>query len=565
MKKYPYLIISCLLIVVFTLSAAGCGSPAPTEVSTTSEEKSGDQATEVSSASEEDVTEPVVIRFGWTDEPDCMTNIYTCGTIYFLSEILWEGVNGLGPDCKLFPRYVDSVDVTNDGKTFTFNLREGITWNDGEPFTAEDMVQHWDWITTKTIGDWYWITAKAVSWEALDELTFELTLSVADSSFLNGYTTWNWVLPPQIYGEFTEDDIFSYSSDNPVATGPYKLTEWKRGSYMIFDARPEYYLGKPAMDRIVVQFFKNEDAMVNALLSGDIDVIPGGLSPQYFDLLEESEDITMYNEPPGRILYLDFNLRSGVEGKHPAIDDPVVREAIDYAIDKQQIVDVVLFGHGITCPTASNCGPLTEWPAEDPSLQVFPQDFTKANQLLDEAGYLDTDSDGVRETPDGEPLEFSLFFNVDMPPAQPIASLLKEWVMEIGIVIEPEAMEAATLTNRQVFTGEYELAIRSWVNEYDPGVLGDLFSCNAGMPFTGYCSEEWDEAWQLTLQSYGAERRENINKMDRQFQTDRPFIHLAGMDHIGGFRTEKLDMPTDACPYYGGLLSWYGVMNTKVK
>jgi peptide/nickel transport system substrate-binding protein len=555
----------CILSLSMLLTLVGCTPAATTEPAIVPEEPEASQPTAPPPA--EESTEPVVMRFGWKDEPDCMANIYTCGTIYFLSEILWEGINGLGPNCSLIPRLAKSVDLTNDGKTFTFHLNEGIMWSDGERFTTEDMKQHWDWITTKTIGDWYWITSKAESWKDIDEFTFELTLSQPDSSFLNGYTIWNWVLPPQVYGDFTEDDIWTYTTDNPVTTGPYQLTEWERGSYMIFDALPDYHLGKPPIDRIVVQFFANEDAMVNALLSGDIDVIPGDLSPQYYDTLAADPNITIYQQPPGRILYLDFNLREEVEGfdKHPAILDPVVREAIDYALNKQQIIDVALFGHGYLCPTASTCGPLTEWPAIDPGLQVFPQDFEKANQLLDDAGYIDTDDDGVREAPDGRPMAWSLYFDVDTPPSQPTAALIKEWAAEIGIAIEPEAMEGATLINRQVFTGEYEMALRSWVNEYDPGVLGDLFSCDAGMPFTGYCSERFDDALHKAQLSYGDERRGHVDEMDLILQEERPYIHLAGIGSLGGYHSEKLEMPADACPYYGGLISWYAVMNTVVK
>ena len=88
-----------------------------------------------------------------------MANIYTCGTIFFLSELIWEGVYGLGPNCTpLIPRQMEAVDITNDGKTFTFHIHEGVTWSDGEPFDAHDMAAHWDWIADKSIGEWYWIT-----------------------------------------------------------------------------------------------------------------------------------------------------------------------------------------------------------------------------------------------------------------------------------------------------------------------------------------------------------------------------------------------------------------------
>jgi peptide/nickel transport system substrate-binding protein len=225
----------------------------------------------------------------------------------------------------------------------------------------------------------------------------------------------------------TEDEIWEYKTDNPVVTGPYIITEWERGSYIIFDARPEYHLGKPPIDRIVVQFFANEDAMVNALISGEIDVIPSQLGLQYYDKLFADPNITLWEMPPGRIMHLDFNLREEVSGfdKNPAILDPVVREAFDYDIDKQQIIDIALLGHGYLCPTAWTCGPLYDW-GVDPNLEVISQDFEKANNLLDDAGYLDTDGDGVRETPDGLPMVISLSYDIAISTNPPAADMIMD-------------------------------------------------------------------------------------------------------------------------------------------
>ena len=85
------------------------------------------------------------------------------------------------------------------------------------------------------------------------------------------------------------------------------------------------------------------------------------------------------------------------------------------------------------------------------------------------------------------------------------------------------------------------------------------------MPFTGWCSEEFDEALHNAQQTFGEARRPYIDQMDRAFQTERPYIYLAGVDSIGAYLTEKLEMPADSCPYYGSLASWYTLMNTEVK
>lgn len=556
MHKRMSIILVYLLTLSLVLTMVGCTTPTETEVPTSAEPAEPTDAPAP--------VEPVVMRVGGFQEPDCMTNMATCATIFWLSELIWESFYGFGPDCSpLLPRQAESYELSNENKTFTFHLVDGITWNDGEVFDANDIVQHWDWITNTSINDWYWATSRAVSWEALDDLTFQLTLEVPDSGFVNGYAQWLWVLPPQVYGDFEEDDIWDYATDQPVSTGPYVITEWVRGSYIIFDARPDYYLGKPPVDRIIVEFFANEDAAVQALISGEIDVIPKDLSPQYYDTLKAEPNITMYERDSMTRMMLDFNSRAGVETKHPALDDPVVHEAIDYAIDKQKIVDIPLLGHAYTCPTAWTCGPLYQW-GIDPSLQVFPQDFEKANQLLTDAGYIDTDGDGVRETPDGLPMVLSLFFNVDYEPQRPIADMIKDWIEQIGIQIEVEGMEESTLLSRQQAM-DYDLAIRVYGADWEPGTMGDLQSCAAPLTFTGYCSEEYDTALHNVQTHYGEERLPYIYKMSEALQADRPYIMLAGVIQLGGYRNDRFEMPSDPCGNYGGLLSWYAVMSTVVK
>jgi ABC-type transport system substrate-binding protein len=113
MRKPLFTSLFILLSLSLVLTLAGCGPAATTEPTTVPEELSASKT----------------IRFGWVSEPDCLTNIYTCGLIYYFSELLWEGINGLGPNCSpLVPRQAESVDISNDGKTFTFHLYDGITW-----------------------------------------------------------------------------------------------------------------------------------------------------------------------------------------------------------------------------------------------------------------------------------------------------------------------------------------------------------------------------------------------------------------------------------------------------
>jgi ABC-type transport system substrate-binding protein len=109
------------------------------------------------------------------------------------------------------------------------------------------------------------------------------------------------------------------------------------------------------------------------------------------------------------------------------------------------------------------------------------------------------------------------------------------------------------------------MAIRFWGAEFEPAVMRDPYSCDAGMPFVGWCNDAFEEALTQVQTSFGSERDQYMHAMNEAFQADRPYIYLAGEKSLGAYLTEKLAMPADACPYFGGLLSWYSVMNTVVK
>jgi peptide/nickel transport system substrate-binding protein len=254
--------------------------------------------------------------------------------------------------------------------------------------------------------------------------------------------------------------------------------------------------------------------------------------------------------------------------RHPAIGDKAVREAIDYAIDKQQIVDVALLGHGSLCPNAWYCGPFVEkW--IDPSFTVTPFDLDTANQILDQAGYLDSDGDGVRETSDGQPLEFRLFFATEFPEGELISRMLSDWMGQIGIAVAAEAQERATLNDFVYYQRDYDTVVRVWSEEVDPAIYDFAYSCwsaepGTGLNPTGWCNEEVDELTYLQLTTLGDENRQPIVfAQDAILREERPKIYLAGLDYIGAYNHTRFEVPHDACSQLGMMLGWYGTFNTE--
>jgi peptide/nickel transport system substrate-binding protein len=572
MMKKVLSTLSGLLVLLILLTASGCGPAAGPQPTTPPKEleATAPLQTAAPSPTEEEQpiseTEPVIMRIGWMEEPDCLHNLFQCELFWYIGDIFWEGFTALGPGCNPIPRQAKSMEMSEDGLTWTIHLQDGITWSDGEPFDASDVVDYWNWNTSLSIAEWHPVTYLAESWKAIDEHTFQLTTSDPVVAFERTDALWHYVLPMQIYGDMTEDEFWAYATDHPVTTGPYILSEWDRGSHIIFDARPEYWGGKPPIDRVVIQFYANPDAMVNALLAGEIDVIPDEIPPQFFEELAAEPNLTVIEQDPGAFLWLDFNM-SSTGNKHPALDDPKVREAIDRAIDKQQIVDVSLFGKGIVCPIADSCGPLFGWHL-NPASEVTPYDPQMANQILDEAGYLDKDNDGIRETPDGEPLTFRLFFEQEFPPAASASTLVGDFLSQIGIGVDVTAMESGTLWEMALYDRDFDLLVRTGETETDPATDDFDWGCWAaeggGLNIEGYCNPELDDLIFGIATTSGPERLDLMYEVDSILAADRPFVYLAGITPIGAYRNDRFEMPQDACPYWEMLMGWYPIMNTTV-
>jgi peptide/nickel transport system substrate-binding protein len=333
---------------------------------------------------------------------------------------------------------------------------------------------------------------------------------------------------------------------------------------MIFDAREDYYRGKPPIDRIIYTVYTNPDAINNALLSGEIDLTLPFLTPESYDLLSKDANITIEEKFPGDTYNLAFNVKEAGT-THPAIKDPVVREAIDYAIDKQQVADVVFQGHAITCPTNYGCGP-NFGDDLNPDLEITPFDLAKANQLLEDAGYLDTDGDGVRETADGQPLEFRLIYITDFPPAATMSEMIADWLGEIGISVLIESVDWGTWYYVVTDQRDFDMTIDFALGNIDPVSMDYWHSCWSaeigGYSTSGYCNEDFDfMVYDYWFGTDEAARQESNYAAQQMLHDDRPFIIVAGPKQIQAYRNDRFEFPTDTCYDNLGMFTPNGVLN----
>ena len=349
-------------------------------------------------------------------------------------------------DFETIPGLAESWEASDDGLTYTYTLREGLEWSDGEPLTADDIAY-----TINRSRDEEWInhfaTTANLDAEAIDDRTVQITSSVPDPKLP---TMDVYIVPEHIYSEVSADDLATYPAEDGVGSGPYTLEEWSPGQSWTMVANPSYYGwgdGEPVIDRVVFRLFDNGDAMVAALQAGEIDAAHQVPSESY-ESLDADDDIVGVVGQQGGFSEIGMNAGAGGIGDgHPALLDLDVRHAIAMAIDRQTLFDRVILGLGEMGSTVS--------PSADPSWQPeVPEDIAMnfdpaaANQLLDDAGYLDTDGDGVREMPDGSrDLNFRYAERTESELEPALREFVTGYLADIGIATTVEAYDDTQLTS----------------------------------------------------------------------------------------------------------------------
>jgi peptide/nickel transport system substrate-binding protein len=563
------------LTIILVLILANCGSAeTPSEEGTAIPVDSVPATPAPDEPVETPQTEPVTLRVGWLEPVDCWNPYALCESYYLHADLVADFFMAFGstPNCDAEPRLYESWEIAEDGLSVTYNLFDGITFSDGTPVDAQAVVEFLEWTAT-SFPEFIGIPTVMEAAEVLDKYTFLIKTSVpVGRNFVEQDGTFNSLEPLHIWGELTIDEIFTFDPYPPIGTGPYTLTEWEPGSYLILDAREDYHRGKPPIDRIIVQIFTNADALLSSLRTGDIDLSQAGMPPETYDILVEEPNITVEERVAVDKYDLNFNVYPyGI--KHKAIEDPVIREAIDYAINRQQLIDVALLGHGVLCPTNWACAP-NGTDQVNPDLTVTPYDPDRAIQLLDGAGYLDNDGDGIRETTDGSPLEFRLFYELEDPPQITIADLLSGFMREIGIALDVQAMEYGEMSHGVLSGRDFDMVlIRNWTDSHATGKMDWFDTCwsadagDVGRNFPGYCNEEVDEliyeAWYAIDEDVFTE---SLFKAQAIIYAERPYITLAGINRIQAYRNDHFEFPSGTChANSGGMYSYLGIMEAIVK
>lgn len=431
-------------------------------------------------------------------------------------------------------------EVDEEGVLWTFYLQEGVVWHDGAPFTAEDVKFTFEYIRDNELGYFYDYVAGMEEIEVLDETTFTIK---TDEPLAWMPQILVPILPKHIWGEVDPEDAEGdFANDDPVGTGPFRVVEYAKGEYVRMVANKDYFKGAPALDEVIFMQYANADLMVQALKQGQLDIItdvPGSS----FKALEQGDDpniVTLIADSPS-FSQLAFNVWDDSESQgNPLLLDKNIRVAIEYALDRQEIIDVGYNGYGNVASVL--VPPLYDFWHLDLGGDFRAYDRTKAEEILDEAGYTLGDS-GIRVSSDGEPLDFTLLIRSESTDGQQAGALIKDKLAEIGIKITVSVIDEGTLTDR-IYEGDFDMFIWGWYVDVDPTSILKVVTTDEIMSWSDsfYSNPVYDELHlkQQRIMDLN-ERQKVIFEMQRMVYEDAPYIIISYDPELQAYRTDKYE------------------------
>ena len=352
------------------------------------------------------------------------------------------------------PLVAESWKTSDDGRKISFDVRQGVSFSDGVPLTADDVQFSWQFLTDERIA----IPAARGYYSRITDVTIDgsrVTFHFEEPYFLSFLLAGSMpIFAKHFYGKYLESveaaEQYNNSTGLLLGSGPYRMaspTDWKPGD-LVELVRNERYWGwvTPSFDRRIWKTISSDAAQLTEFKNGGVDVY-AAQPLEYRDLLENQSvadrtDSYEYFSPVGGYIFIGWNNNSA-DGDSP-FRDRRVREAMTYLTDRQRLVDEVLFGHA----KIAN-GPFNPFgPQANPNLPTRPFDPEKAKALLNQAGFSDRDGDGVLESAEGKPFSFKLSYPAGSDSYKRFALQLKDMYVRAGILMEPEPTDWPVLMDR---------------------------------------------------------------------------------------------------------------------
>ncbi len=519
--------------------------------------------------------DPVVIRVGTTQDLDASNpfNTYLV-TGYEAFQLTWNLLVEFDKDAHPAPGFADSWERNPDN--VTFHIRDGMKWSDGTPATSKDVCYSWGLALAavkaeESIGAGYLDPgvkdAGVTAIDCPDASTVVVSTTDQSERIFQVYVP---ILPEHVYGKLDYKTIADEKFDPPfVGTGPYQMVEWKTGQYARFERNPNFWGSQGHADQVVLQFFKNADTMLQALKKGEVDYAHNLNPEQFKQLAADPAYVAVAGKANGwtQLAFNTYGTGTGktIEGGGPsttALLDPAFRDALGYAVDKDQLVAKVLGGFGD--PGDTIVPPvLSDWHVTPDTLRTF--DIELAKQKLDVAGY-PLNADSKRLDKEGKAINLRLYYPSTDDNYAKSADFVKVWYGDLGISVTTAGYDSATLGSIVLPSdgkAKYDIELWGWAGNPDPNALLQIFRCDAidNTSDSQYCNPEFDKLYDLQLTQAGEVRKATLAQMQNLIYNEAPYDILYYDANLDVYRTDRFagwqNMPQNGTPLFTyGLLGY---------
>lgn len=439
-----------------------------------------------------------------------------------VGQLIFNGLVRLDNELVPQPALAESWEVSEDGLTYTFHLHSGVKFHDGSDCTSADVKYTYDEIMNEDNNAPSRNRYIAVtSIDCPDDETVVFNLGTANSAFIA-------YMELGIIPEGAMDDAAAFGTA-PIGTGPYKVDSYTLNSETVLKANEEYWDGTPATETINVYVINDNSTRLASLEAGDVDFVCSPLTASDLDLVKGNDDLVMNMVPGLGFTYLGFNVED------PIIGDLAVRQAIAYMTDKQNISEVIY--NGMDTPGKT---PLlsSSW-AYDESLTDYEYSKEKAEAVLDEAGWVDSDGDGIRDK-DGTPLAFTISTHTDDTSRFQVVEYLQNQLKDIGMDIDVSLTEWASFS-AAMMQHSLQVWVAGWLNQLDPDRMFDMFYTDGGSNYGNYSNADVDAALEAgRMASDEAERAEQYQLLAQTVTDEVWYVTLVEQAYVS-IHSSKLE------------------------
>ena len=458
----------------------------------------------------------------------------------FVIGLVYDTLLAWDTEKGLVPNLADSWEIKDNGLTVDFKLNPNAKWHDGKPVTAEDVEFSFNLIRAKRFPSFMAIIGNLAGAQVIDAHTVRVTFRAPSSNSMRFIGTAPSILPKHIWSKI-EDPVNYPNLDNPIGSGPCIVADRRDGQFVTLKNTGTHYRSNLSLDTITLRVLRDETMGILSIRRGDLDAllwnIDGAVAEEVEANAKAFPNLKVASAPSSSVRTLQFNLRNA------PWSDITLRKAVSLAIDQKTLIRDVLLGYG------REQGPglvaFTDIHANK-SLTPVPRDVNAAKALLDAAGYVDVNRDGLREDKSGKAMRLEVLTG-NTPASMNLAELLVNQIKQIGIDAYFTPLTAEALRNRQM-AADFAAAITSvsfgvpdmmfYYGHTSRGVMTD--GRVTGFNYGGYSDPEYDrmaEAMQMELND--AARNKILRDMQARLASAYYHIPLFAADVLQLYRDDK--------------------------